>query len=678
MTDSKNELFFKISYILCNNTEKYSAEECYSFHCNTNSSCQYYGKCRIFEKTLEQLQYIIQDLKEDIFLTACPGSGKTEVVGLKSAYEIKQWKNVISGITILTYTNKATDVITDRIQQFTGFSEISYPHYVGTIDSWIHKYILNPFGYLVTKYPGIDDDRSLRLIKNSSKSKFLNNHRYSTKKNFQNTGPIKANEFYFLDKDYEKIIFSSGDFPVDSKRSSTIINKELKIELKKIKKEFWKSGFILHQDVDIICYDILNQYPDICKLISNRFNVFIIDECQDLSSLKIDIFQLMKKSGSILHLVGDLDQSIFSYNHADCQKLIQFSKEEKIEDISLTRNFRSVQSIVNTCSKLIGTDQLIIGNQDIPDRNHCLLFCYRNNLINEIPGNFFNFLKENGYDVNNSAIIIRNNSLKKSLIGQSNDKVTNLKLVPTAIYFWSLNEIELKKESLQYFGEYLSAIFFTSSKFNYQRFNCPNDIPYYQWRLFLSNLLNKCVQSDQINDLTDTWANWRIKFNNFFPILFNSIKKEYEWLQSVEINNSALIKTSPKGETNSPVISTLNLLKEEFVNYIELSTIHSAKGKTYDCILLVSSPHNRGERSSGSGYWEHWLDITDAQGESARFAYVASSRPKLLLAWAIPEKNYENINIIAQLKNYGFFPYGSLCKTEQSNDPKQKTLEKWF
>lgn len=150
MPDLKDDLFFKISEVLCDNNQKYSAEECYSLHCTTTSSCKKNEKCRIWEKTFEQLQYVEHDLENNSFLKACPGSGKTEVVGLKSAYEFKKWIKKTTGIAVLTYTNKATDVITDRVLQFAGSSGISHPHYIGTIDSWMHKFILNPFAHLVT------------------------------------------------------------------------------------------------------------------------------------------------------------------------------------------------------------------------------------------------------------------------------------------------------------------------------------------------------------------------------------------------------------------------------------------------------------------------------------------------------------------------------------------------
>ena len=590
MPDDHDELYYKISQVLCDNIHRHSAEECYSLQCKTNSFCKNYGKCRISEKTLEQLKYVERDLTKDSFLKACPGSGKTEVVGLKSAYEFKKWQNKTTGIAVLTYTNKATDVITERVIQFAGTSRITHPHFIGTIDGWMHKFILNPFAHLVTEYDGKDEDRSIHIIDKSSDANFLKNPNFATKYSFAHTGSVHANEFYFLDIECMEIIFSSGDFNIDPIRNVKSLDNEMKKELFRIKREFWRSGYLTHEDVDIICYKILNEHPEICKLISNRFNIIIIDECQDLSSHKIDIFNLLKKQGSIFHLVGDIHQSIFSYNNADFEKIVHFSNEGDFTKISLTRNFRSVQSIVNMCSKLVENSEKIVGYENTPEKNHCLIFSYQKDAMHEIPKKFTEFLLENGHDTEKSAILIRNKFNKNSLVGRTNQKITYTKQMPTALYLWSLNNFEFKKESMDYLGRFLSELIFLKEKLNGRNYYCPTSIPSYQWRLFLADLLDSCNKAESLVDLTQNWTVWRKIFNDTFPKKFNKIQARYEWLVSEKIEDNELISTSPKGEKDLPVIKTINIVKHHPQGTIELSTIHSAKGRTYDAILLVSSP----------------------------------------------------------------------------------------
>ena len=72
--------------------------------------------------------------------------------------------------------------------------------------------------------------------------------------------------------------------------------------------------------------------------------------------------------------------------------------------------------------------------------------------------------------------------------------------------------------------------------------------------------------------------------------------------------------------------------KEDSPSALRVTTIHNVKGETLDAIMLVSAPTAKGTQD---GYWTQW--IRDSQTEAARLAYVASSRPRHLLAWAIPE-----------------------------------------
>ena len=63
------------------------------------------AKKRIEGKTDEQLDYILSPIDRCIYLEACAGSGKTEVLGLKAAYEICKWRSHKSGLAVLTFTN---------------------------------------------------------------------------------------------------------------------------------------------------------------------------------------------------------------------------------------------------------------------------------------------------------------------------------------------------------------------------------------------------------------------------------------------------------------------------------------------------------------------------------------------------------------------------------------------
>lgn len=143
----------------------------------------------------EQLDFILHPISQPCYLKACPGSGKTEVVGIKAAYEISEWKNKFTGIAVLSFTKNAAKEIADRIKRFGGTNATQHPHFIGTIDSWIHGYILHPFAHKSTGYKGKDSDKSYRLIDNEEQYDFL-----SSFKTVFSMIPYKdawVNDYYF-------------------------------------------------------------------------------------------------------------------------------------------------------------------------------------------------------------------------------------------------------------------------------------------------------------------------------------------------------------------------------------------------------------------------------------------------------------------------------------------------
>ena len=63
--------------------------------------CRFDQHCDLLHLTNNQVTYILSNMKADIYLNACPGSGKTEVVAIKCAFEMLRWKSKASGMAVL-------------------------------------------------------------------------------------------------------------------------------------------------------------------------------------------------------------------------------------------------------------------------------------------------------------------------------------------------------------------------------------------------------------------------------------------------------------------------------------------------------------------------------------------------------------------------------------------------
>lgn len=625
-----------VSQRLCGKSKSKSHDECFKTKGKNNPLCRGHKKCRIAEKSDEQIEYVTSSTTDYKFLNACPGSGKTEVVGLKAAYEIANWQKPIGGIAVLTFTTKAAEVISQRISQFLGTDKAGFPHFVGTIDSWLHGYIANPFLYRSTGYAGKDGDYSIRIIESTSKQKFLN--AFNAGFVLNQTGKPLANQYYYSWEN-EEYIFASGDQNIDAMRNSTTLTLWQKDKLWNAKQRLWESGFYTYEDIEFLCLQLLlDEDITIASLLSQRFPFIVIDECQDLSWTQLRIFEKLKEEGSIIHLVGDIDQGIYEFKNVDPEKVKEFVRDNKFSTEYLSSNYRSCQEIVDVCKKIVGSKKKINGQYEKTLKNPSICKIYQKDEIHKLTEWFENYLKENEIELEESAIITRSwKNVSKLRPSGNNDINSYQKRLAMSFYLWMSKTSLAMNDSLTYLGRFLAEKYFADNHCRANKYYCPDFVDSaLLWRHFLNRILVTCEKSHpEIMDLNKTWSVW---ISAVKPLI-NDIVRDSLLILEDELSdkipefenlNGNTFRT-PVGFGDNSVQDTLSVVNVNN-SKIQITTIHSVKGQTFDAILVMSSPTKKGTKD---GHWTNWLE--DPTKEAARLAYVASSRPRKLLAWAVPE-----------------------------------------
>ena len=629
-----------VAAVVCGKQKGFGHEDCYRSRKGGYPPCRGYGKCCLFEKSEEQLDFVLHPLETEAFLRACPGSGKTEVVGLMAAYAMRQraWRH--QGIAVLSFTNNAADVIRERVGRFAG--KTAFPHYVGTFDSWLHGYLLNPYSHLLSGYLGKAGDRSIRVVGIESNAGFLNH--YQTTNHYGKCGPAKANQFFF-DLESRTVVFDSNQEAADVLRNQEQITKQRQTDLLNTKNAFWKDGFATHQDIEVICHQLLSKYTDVAERLATRFPYLVVDECQDLSWGQLRMLESLRRHGSRVHLVGDLNQAIYSFRKVDPERVRQFIDENKLEVLPLTRNFRSVQPIVDVCGQL--RDQGKVKGLPAEDKHPaCVYFTYKGKDIEALPGTFEAFAKASGCKVEKTAVLARGHSTLRKLSAFDPALPNNLsKRLALAIYLWRQGDVRLLDDALKCAGSAVTSWCFPNDSHDSRNHDRPEAVPSnVEWRLFLARVLDGCTQHPGIGNLHQTWKAWaecgRKEFNG---ILTSS------WRGTAALPHHAVGVRVPSGEGTSEVHDTLELGNPVDGCTLRITTFHQIKGETLDAALVVSSA----TRKSDGGYWLQWLENAPGKDEHTRFAYVASSRPQRLLAWAVPEPDGTQKQMLAKL---GFVP----------------------
>lgn len=624
-----------LSSILC------GVENARSCEFLSEKECVKFEKCRICEKTDEQLDYILSPHDQCTYLAACAGSGKTEVLGMKAAYEICRWDDNKTGIAILTFTNEAANTIEERVRLFYPTSMPS-THYIGTLASFIHGYIVQKFGYSFYKQDKERDDCSFIVVdKNASvyNNAWLNNYRLAFPVP-NGVEPIYAHQIFYQASD-AKLYIEMGEnssieisnyykFPkvqecIDKKREekkkkSLYQYSYFKNQITKLKKRFFADGFATFDDMNVIAKKCL-QSNDIVEKLASKFPLIMVDECQDLAVIELQLLDLLRKAGSSIHFIGDLNQAIYAFKDAIPESLEKHIEKERFHTMRLKDNFRSCQSIVDVACSLQSIDGGIKGRAENLFEESAVYFEYERET--EALECFKRLLNKNGISAKNAIALTRNTSLKEKLYAGGSIDYRKHPII-NAIQLWGINAPESKKDALLLLGQRIQRwLGSTGRKDNYY---CPDTYDnVFRWRIMLRDILNEFTKSDAINCFSGN------KYGEWYPATKNDvlciIDANVKWAFSHETFDFTSASYRTPNKTAAVGIQVLSEIEN---NALRVGTIHSVKGCSYDAVLVVSSPN----RSGKTGYWERWIDD---KNETTRFGYVASTRPRYLLAWAVPK-----------------------------------------
>lgn len=592
-----------------------------------------------------QIRYIVSSINENIYLNACPGSGKTEVLGIKCAYENVLWNKKNEGFAVLTFTNSAENEIQKRVESYIG-EKLAYPHFVGTFTSWIHGYLANPFLSKVTSYEGdADKDKSLKLIDNNSTSNFLKIYR--CKYGYKELSHMKANEYYFDLKSNNYVYCGNKNRNGKSILEELLRTEEWRIEeLDELKRRFWKDGFYLYEDIEYLVLKLLVNNDDLADILARRFPVIYIDECQDLSIVQLCIIHSLMKKGTKIHLIGDLNQSIYNFRNIYPEDTLKFIKKLNFKELILNQNYRSCQSIVNISNMIINKEEDIIGYNENRVENPLLVLLYKKDEEAEVVRRFYEIANKQKIQMNNVRIIARNNNLINNLYGLKKQESSNmLEDIVRAIYLsHNINNIAVYNTRFLLWAKSIQKIYYNEGEHqNSQYYYKPVELEMREWKTLISLVSGVIENVDELSNFSLTWTEWK-------KILARVLKKKIDALPEA-VNKKIYLGSIRSGNSNKTISETL-FLNNNKIEGLKCETIHGCKGMSLDAVLFMSTYKSNKDSESGA-YWRHWFD-REKIDEKNRLAYVAFSRAKYLLALAIPKPSTFTKSDEKMLIGHGF------------------------
>jgi hypothetical protein len=280
---------------------------------------------------------------ETLDIEACPGSGKTTLLVTKLAILANRWAQRRQGICVLSHTNAARNEIEVKLSTCSaGSALLRYPHFVGTIHSFVNEFLAVPW-LRSQGYPIKVIDNEIALNVRWSKVA-IGTKAYLRKKN---------REKYCLT--YDRADFGGGEKSLLGEHTDTYK------ALVSICAETSKSGYFCYDEMFVWAAQLLDSYPHIVNDIRLRFPLVFIDEVQDNSELQSAFLNRVffsNQNPTIRQRFGDSNQAIFQHARQNGATTDPFPGIAKMD---LPHSFRFGQSIADAANPLGVAPQGLIG-----------------------------------------------------------------------------------------------------------------------------------------------------------------------------------------------------------------------------------------------------------------------------------------------------------------------------
>ena len=282
----------------------------------------------------------VETVDGPLLIVAGPGSGKTRVITHRIAYLVKECGVSPYSILAMTFTNKAAREMRDRLGRLAG------PHAealtVGTFHSFCARLLRREgeFIGIARNYSIFDDDDQIAAIRQSLEAANYDPKRYPPRAVLSAISRAKsvlqdsqamardATGYYFEEvcarvyRHYEEILARNNAVDFDDLLLRTV--------------------------------QLFREFPVVLERYQDRYGYLMVDEFQDTNVSQYQLARQLSQSHQNFCVVGDPDQSIYSWRSADVRNILNFKADyPRAKVISLGQNYRSTANILNAARGLI-------------------------------------------------------------------------------------------------------------------------------------------------------------------------------------------------------------------------------------------------------------------------------------------------------------------------------------
>lgn len=540
-------------------------------------------------------------------LTACPGAGKTLIIGARLALLAPIAEERHGGVGVITFTNSAADEIRKVNFAITG-RPVRYPHFIGTIDSFIQQYIFQPFGHLVLGNPAVPPEL---IPLNSNLLATL--YRYRQYKKLH----LVADRSTYTYDAQQNIVPNSGDA-------------ELRAAVSAMKADMYAKNLSTISDASFWSLMVLKSRERVSKIIAGRFPFLMVDEAQDCSDVQMAIIDTMVACGhSEIMLAGDPFQAIYEFRSAKPALLENKMTDAQWKSVTLVASHRCRKTIADFVNRTASVKdmhrrQIEAAEIDVPG-NVCLI---PGSAPSEIAAEFLRVCKKENIDPSEKTTAIlygaHSSALSRSRIARSDiealfatDNRERYAAVPIAL------QAKLQGNNPGALREAMELVY--QLKFNVSSYQARRKSFDCEFVESLRPLMWKFLK--RLPDVDLTLSDWVAKTNQLLAHFLPSLQLDCEF---------ALKLSKVIGSRATTSMRELLLGSSHYATGLPftVTNVHQVKGRTFDAVLLYL---DTGNRKISGGKLCKLLQGTKPLAkmtEDDRCIYVAITRARKLLCFA--------------------------------------------
>lgn len=280
-------------------------------------------------------------------IIAGAGSGKTRVLSYRFAYLVNELGILPSNIMCVTFTNKAANEMKKRIRKLIGDNDCGYiSTFHGFCVSLLKEdghYINYPKAFII-----LDTDDTEAILKEIYEEQNLTLKDAS----FADAHKYISDSKNITDPDYYTYLIGTDNTKLYNKyiNASDVMEKIFRGYLYYQKKMF----ALDYSDIILISLYILKSSKEIREKWQKRLEYIMVDEFQDIDSKQHQLVSILSEYHNNLFVVGDPDQTIYSWRGANISFITEFDKDfPGTETIILNKNYRSSSDILDVSNSLI-------------------------------------------------------------------------------------------------------------------------------------------------------------------------------------------------------------------------------------------------------------------------------------------------------------------------------------